>query len=126
MTNKNVNENDDMCSYTIIHDEIVSKVRKGMVQGELLLEMGKFFQVFSDATRLKILNALLLSEMCVDDISTLLNMNQSAISHQLKILCQSRLIKYRKEGKVDFYSLNDKHIEEIFSKGLEHIKEEEK
>ena len=126
MINENGNENDDMCSYTIIHDEIVSKVRKDMVQGEYLIEMGEFFQVFSDATRLKILNALLLSEMCVGDISTLLNMNQSAISHQLKILRQSRLIKYRKEGKVDFYSLKDEHIEEIFSKGLEHIKEEEK
>ena len=126
MTNKNENENDDMCSYTIIHDEIVNKVREDMVQGEYLIDMGEFFQVFSDATRLKIINALLLSEMCVGDISALLNMNQSAISHQLKILRQSRLIKYRKEGKVVYYSLNDEHIEEIFSKGLEHIKEEEK
>lgn len=79
-----------------------------------------------DTTRIKILYALFTSEMCVCDIAVLLNMTQSAISHQLRVLKQARLVKYRKEGKVVYYSLDDEHVKQIFDQGLIHITERNK
>ena len=83
----------------------------------------ELFKVFGDVTRVKIIYALLESEMCVCDIASLLDMTQSAISHQLRVLKKARLVKFRKEGKTVFYSLDDQHIDKIFSFGLDHIKE---
>jgi DNA-binding transcriptional ArsR family regulator len=85
--------------------------------------LSELFKVFSDKTRLKIINILLENEMCVHNISNNLNMNQSAISHQLKVLKQMRLVKYRREGKEIFYSLIDEHVSLLFEIGLEHIRE---
>jgi len=79
--------------------------------------------VFGDTTRIKILYALFASEMCVCDIAALINMTQSAISHQLRILKQARLVKYRKDGKIVYYSLDDEHVKQIFDQGLHHITE---
>ena len=86
-------------------------------------DLSEFFKVFSDPTRIKILSILNNRELCVHAISEVIEMQQTAVSHQLKILRQSRLVKYRKEGKHVFYSINDDHIKEILRTGLEHIKE---
>ncbi len=117
------NTNFESCSCNIIHDNIVSKVKNSMPADELLYYLAEFFKVFGDSTRIKILCALFEEEMCVCDISALLNISQSAISHQLKILRQSKLVKYRKEGKVVYYSMADDHIKEIFNQGKVHIEE---
>jgi len=112
-----------LCSCNVIHEDIVSDARTRMSAKEKSDEMAEFFKVFADTTRLKIINALIISEMCVCDISALVGSTQSAISHHLKILRSARVIKYRREGKVVYYSLCDEHIELIFIKGYEHVSE---
>jgi ArsR family transcriptional regulator len=94
-----------------------------MPEEEKLYDLADFFKVFGDSTRIKILWALTQSEMCVCDLAVLLNMTKSSISHQLKILKQSRLVKYRKDGKMVFYSPCDFHIQKIFKCGVEHVSE---
>ena len=113
----------ESCNCSIIHEDIVYKVKETMPREELLYDLAELFKVFGDTTRIKILCALFESEMCVCDIAALLNMNQSAISHQLRVLKQARLVKYRKDGKVVYYSLDDEHIKHIFDQGLVHINE---
>ena len=113
----------EKCGYYHIHEDIVEKVNKNMPDEEVLYDLAELFQIFGDSTRIKILYALLESEMCVCDIATLLNMTQSAISHQLRALKQSKLIRYRREGKTVFYSLADSHVVTIISQGLEHVEE---
>ncbi len=112
-----------VCDCTEVHGDIVDKVKNNMPQEEILYDLAELFKVFGDTTRVKILYALFESEMCVCDIVDLLGMTQSAISHQLRVLKQARLVKFRKEGKVVFYSLDDSHINRIFDEGLNHIKE---
>ena len=111
------------CSCTIIHNEIVNRVRNIIPQDEKLYDLAEFFKVFGDSTRIKILCVLFEAEMCVCDIAALLNISQSAISHQLKILRQSKLVKYRKDGKIVYYSMADDHIKDIFNQGMVHIDE---
>lgn len=115
--------NIDNCSCTIIHEEVVESVRKNILAEEVLNNLSELFKLFGDTTRLKILSALFQSEMCVCDISALLGISQSAISHQLRTLKQASLVKNRKDGKVVYYSLNDEHIKHIFNEGLIHVKE---
>lgn len=90
---------------------------------ELTADLAAFFKVFGDPTRVRILSGLFLAEMCVCDIAALLNMTQSSISHQLRVLKQAKLVKYRKDGRVIYYSLADDHIKTIFDQGLSHIRE---
>ncbi|MBM4235169.1 MAG: winged helix-turn-helix transcriptional regulator [Firmicutes bacterium] len=90
---------------------------------EKLYDLAELFKVFGDSTRIKIIWALFESEMCVCDIAALLNMSQSAISHQLRVLKQARLVKPRRDGKNMYYSLDDEHIEAIFYQGIKHINE---
>ncbi|MGN6713868.1 transcriptional regulator, ArsR family [Anaerocolumna jejuensis DSM 15929] len=111
------------CDCEVIHAEVVEKVSKIMPQDDELYDLSDFFKVFGDSTRIKIMWALDESEMCVCDLAVLLNMTKSAISHQLKSLRAANLVKYRKEGKVVFYSLQDDHVKAILEKGLEHIRE---
>ncbi|MCG8568830.1 MAG: metalloregulator ArsR/SmtB family transcription factor [Spirochaetes bacterium] len=113
----------DLCDCDIIHEEIVEKVLKNMPEDENLYDLAELFKVFGDSTRVKILSALFISEVCVCDLANVLNMKQSAISHQLRILRQSKLVKSRREGKVVFYSLCDEHVLNIFREGLKHINE---
>lgn len=113
----------EQCECTCVHKEIVDKVYNQMPDDEILYDVADLFKVFGDCTRIKILYALFESEMCVCDIADLLNMSQSAISHQLRVLKQARLVKYRRDGKTVFYSLNDDHIKTIFNQGLEHVLE---
>lgn len=111
------------CDFMHVHEEIVDKVVEVMPEEEQLLDLAEFFKVFGDSTRIKILYVLSQSEMCVCDIATLLQMGQSAISHQLRVLKQMRLVKFRREGKTIFYSLSDDHIQMILAQGMEHIEE---
>ncbi|MFA5137405.1 MAG: metalloregulator ArsR/SmtB family transcription factor, partial [Patescibacteria group bacterium] len=97
-----------------------------MPQEETLYDLAELFKVFGDSTRIKILWALDEAEMCVCDIAFLLNMTQSAISHQLRVLKQAELVKSRREGKIVFYSIEDEHVKQIFDQGLIHILEERK
>ena len=112
-----------VCEFMHVHDEIVDKVERVMPQEQELLDLAEFFKVFGDSTRIKILYALSKSEMCVCDIATLLQMGQSAISHQLRVLKQMRLVNFRRDGKTVFYSLSDGHIQTILAQGMEHISE---
>jgi len=111
----------DRCNCTVIHEEVVNRVKTLMPEEENLYDLAELFKVFGDTTRIKILCALFESEMCVCDIAALLNMTQSAISHQLRALKQARLVKYRKDGKIVFYSLDDDHVQSIFRLGLTHV-----
>lgn len=113
----------DQCDFISVHEDIVEKVIKVMPGEEQLLDLADFYKIFGDATRIKILYVLSQSEMCVCDIATLLKMGQSAISHQLRVLKQMRLVKSRRDGKAAFYSLADGHIETILAQGMEHINE---
>ena len=113
----------DSCNCTIIHEDVVNRVRVDMPEEEKLYDLADLFKVLGDSTRVRILSALFQSEMCVCDISALLNMSQSAISHQLRVLKQTRLVKNRRDGKVVYYSLDDEHVKSIFDQGLIHINE---
>ena len=94
-----------------------------MPKDELLFDLSELFKVFGDSTRMKIICALLEDELCVGDIAAITSSTPSAISHQLRVLKQAKLVKYRKEGKSVFYSLDDEHVKQIFEKGREHIEE---
>ncbi len=111
------------CDVSAIHAEVVEKVRAAMPPEEELFTLAEFFKVFGDTTRIRILYALFQTEMCVCDIAYLLNMTQSAISHQLRVLKQAKLVKFRREGRVVYYSLDDDHIKAIFDQGYQHIRE---
>ena len=104
-------------------EELVNKAKETMPEYETLYDLAELFKVFGYTTRIKILYALFASEMCVCDIADLLGMTHSAISHQLRVLKNARLVKFRKEGKVVYYSLDDNHISQIFDCGLAHIQE---
>lgn len=115
----------DRCDCDVIHEDVVNKVQNSMAEEDHLYDLAEVFKVFGDSTRIRILEALSKSEMCVCDIAFLLNMTQSAISHQLRVLKQARLVKNRRDGKIVYYSLDDDHIEKILNMGLEHIREKE-
>jgi DNA-binding transcriptional ArsR family regulator len=113
----------DRCDCGTIHEAVVAEVRKQMPEEEQLMVLADLFKMFGDSTRVKILSALLNSEMCVCDIAVLLGMTKSAISHQLRALRQTKLVKYRRDGKVVYYSLDDEHVKTIFAQGLLHVSE---
>ena len=105
------------------HPGMIAGIREQMPAETDLYDLSELFKVFGDSTRIKILYVLFESEMCVGDIAEILNMTQSAVSHQLKVLKNSRLVKFRKEGKTVYYSLDDGHVRSIIDQGFEHIKE---
>ena len=105
------------------HSELVKKVRERMPDVDELYDLAELFKVFGDSTRIRILFALFESDICVCDLAESLNMTQSAISHQLKILKQSKLVKSRREGRSVFYYLADDHVRTIIDQGREHIEE---
>lgn len=114
---------DIICDCDVLHADVVEMVKEKMPEESELYDLADFFKVLGDSTRAKIIWALDESEMCVCDLAVLLNMTKSAISHQLRSLRQANLVKFRKAGKVVFYSLSDDHIKLIFEMGLEHIRE---
>ncbi len=103
--------------------DVLEKMKLKMPEEGTLCDLAEFFKIFADSTRIKILYALADGELCVCDIWQSLGLTQSAVSHQLRILKQMRLVKYRKEGKTIYYSLDDEHIQSILSQGLEHVME---
>lgn len=113
----------DLCLVEHTHGDIIEKVKGLMPDEDVLYDIAELFKVFGDSTRTNILTALFESEMCVCDICALLNMTKSAISHQLRVLRQSKLVKARKVGKEVFYSLADDHVVKIFEMAIEHVKE---
>lgn len=120
---KEENETIERCECIHVHKELKERIISEIPEEEKLEDLASFFKVFGDVTRVRILYALLCSEMCVCDLAQILNMTQSAISHQLRLLKQMALVKNRREGKTVFYSLSDGHISTILSQGMEHIEE---
>lgn len=111
----------DSCSCNVIHQDRVDRVKSKMPDEEKLYDLADLFKVFGDTTRIKIICALFEAEMCVCDIAVTLGMSQSAISHQLRVLKSARLVKYRRDGKIVYYSLDDEHVKNIFDQGFSHI-----
>lgn len=122
---KRLEEPVESCEYIHVHEDVVEEVKERMPQEDKLYDLADFFKVFADSTRIKILYVLMCSEMCVCDLAQLLQMTQSAISHQLRTLKQMDLVRNRRDGKTVFYSLADGHIKTILRQGLDHIEEEE-
>lgn len=118
------NEDDALCSCTIVHEDVIRQVRTGLSDDTQLRKTAELFKAVSDPTRLKIVNALILAEMCVCDIAALMNMTQPAVSHHLKVLRQMHLVKYRRDGKIVYYSLDDEHVSNVFYQGLLHTSEQ--
>lgn len=116
-------QNAGTCEVKAIHDDIVTEVTQKMPNQQRVESLAALFKVFGDGTRLSILWALGESEMCVCDICALLNLKQSAVSHQLNKLKMSRIVKHRRDGKVMFYSLADDHVRKILETGMEHVSE---
>ncbi len=112
------------CDCNIIHADAVEKAKNNMLDEEILLCMADFYKAMSDSTRIKILSLLCKQDLCVCDISSILNMTKSAVSHQLQNLKDMNLIKGHKKGKEVWYSLADSHVEEVFKVSLEHISED--
>lgn len=112
-----------VCDCDVIHEEAVREARKKMPPDHSFGRLAELYKMFSDGTRVRIMWALRGGEMCVCDLAALLNMTKSAISHQLKPLRLLNLIKFRKEGRIVYYSLADSHVEDILDKGFEHINE---
>ena len=116
-------KNTPVCDCDVIHEQTVKRVRKSMPKDEDFYDLADLYKMFSDSTRVRILWSLSREEMCVCDIAVLLDMTKSAISHQLKSLRLSNLVKYEKRGKEVYYSLADSHVKEILGKGFEHVNE---
>ena len=104
-------------------EDVVKKVLEQQPDDEILYDLAELFKVFGDSTRIKILYSMFETELCVNDIAKLLNLSQSSVSHQLRILKSSKLVKLRREGKSIFYSLDDEHVRAIISMGMEHVEE---
>jgi ArsR family transcriptional regulator, lead/cadmium/zinc/bismuth-responsive transcriptional repressor len=113
----------EYCSSKVIHMEAVEKTKEMMLSDSDIYDISELYKILGDPTRVKILCALTASEMCVCDMAYLLGMTQSAVSHQLRVLKQSRLVRYRKEGRIVFYMLDDSHVKGMLECGLEHISE---
>lgn len=113
----------DLCEVLEVHQEAVKKLEEELPPEELLYDLAELFKVFGDSTRIKILYALFEAELCVCDIAQALGMTQTAVSHQLRVLKANKLVKFRKEGKNVFYSLDDDHVRRIIDQGMEHLGE---
>ncbi len=114
----------DVCEVSVIHEDVLVRVRAKMPDETPVYEVSELFKVFGDSTRARIICALNVEEMCVCDLAALLGMSQSAISHQLRLLKVSRIVKSRKQGRVVYYSLDDAHIGQIFAMAFDHVMEE--
>ncbi len=112
-----------VCQDVCTNEELVDRIKKQMPDADHLLELSNLFKALGDFTRMRILNALLESELCVCDLVSILEMNQSAISHQLRVLRSSKIVKYRKEGRNVYYSLDDDHVHQLIRQGMDHVLE---
>ncbi len=114
---------DDVCEIECSNPKVVKKVKSKMLDETILLEVSENFKIFGDLTRLKILDALYRQELCVCDLTAVLGLNQSTVSHQLRVLRSKNLVKFRKEGKMAYYSLADEHVVKIIEIGVQHATE---
>lgn len=112
-----------LCQEEQVHEDVVEQVRCQLPPDELLYDLAELFKMFGDSTRVKILYALYEQELCVCDIARLLDVTQSAVSHQLRVLKNGKLVRFRREGKTLYYSLADEHVVRILAQGMEHIEE---
>jgi len=112
-----------VCGVLCINERKVAAARQAMKPDVTLCKLAASFKVLGDPTRTKIISALLHEELCVCDLASLIGISQSAISHQLRVLRNTNLVKYRKDGKIAYYSLNDDHISSILTAGLKHVEE---
>ena len=120
---ENINEQIECCDCNEIHEDLLKIVNDTMPEETDLYDLAELFKVFGDSTRIRILFVLFEAEVCVCDLAKVLNMTQSAISHQLRILKANKLVNSRREGKSVFYSLADGHVRTIIAQGREHIEE---
>lgn len=114
---------DNKDEFLCVHDDVVEKVKSQLPPDEILYDLAELFKVFGDTTRIRILYALFESELCVNDMAQLLGLSQTAVSHQLRVLKNNKLVRFRKEGKIVFYSLSDDHVRSIIEMGMEHVEE---
>ena len=112
-----------MAEEKIVNPDLAEAVKKNMPDDEYLYDLSELFKIFGDSTRIRILYALFDNELCVGDIAEILNLSQSSVSHQLRILKDAKLVKFRREGKSMFYALDDDHVRTILSMGMEHVEE---
>ena len=113
----------ERCGFLFVHDDVVKKVMEEMPEESVLYDLAELFKLFGDTTRIRILYALFGAELCVCDIAQLLSLSQTAVSHQLRLLKASKLVKSRRDGKTVFYSLADNHVYSIIGQGMEHVEE---
>lgn len=111
----------DCCDVTVIHDDTVAKIREAHLQDDQVTELSSIFQALGDPTRIRIIHALITAEICVCDLAAVLEMTQSAVSHQLRYLRNLRIVKRRKVGRTVYYSIDDEHILALFETGLYHV-----
>lgn len=114
-----------LCDFLFVHDDAVAEVLSLLPPEERLYDLADVFRVFGDTTRIRILYVLFERELCVCDIAKLLGMTQSAVSHQLRILKDAKLVRFRREGKTVFYSLDDDHVRSVLELGMEHVLEKD-
>jgi ArsR family transcriptional regulator, lead/cadmium/zinc/bismuth-responsive transcriptional repressor len=117
---------DDICEVECVDKVKIAKVRKRMEDPIRLANLAELFNALGDTTRVSIIHALAIDELCVCELAGLVGMSQSAVSHQLRLLRYSRLVKYRKAGKMVYYSLDDEHVKSILLEGLKHVREDRK
>lgn len=110
-----------LCTCNIIHTDVLARLESKMINETTSFNLANFFKVLGDPTRIKILYVLSKEELCVCDIKEILSMSQSAISHQLRVLRDARLVKFRRDGKEVYYTLDDDHVKKIFEQGMEHL-----
>ncbi len=113
----------DRCGVNCIHDDAVNEVRQALFSEDVAVSLAELFKALGDPTRVKILFSLLTRELCVCDLAAVIGASESAVSHQLRLLRTQKLVKFRREGKILYYSLDDDHIERLFEQGLEHVTE---
>lgn len=113
----------ECCDAQELHPDLLTIVNEQMPPEEELYNLAELFKIFGDSTRIRILFVLFEAEVCVCDLAHALNMTQSAISHQLRVLRSSKLVKFRRDGKTLYYSLADEHVCRIISQGMEHVEE---
>jgi len=111
------------CRTVLVHEDTVRRVGESLPDDESLYDLADFFKLLGDTTRIKLLHALFIAEMCVCDIASLLSVSRSAVSHQLRILRQADIVRTRREGKTVYYRLSDSHIEDIVNQALVHTRE---
>ena len=113
----------DSCQIEYVHTETVAEVAAKMADDDTLFDLAELFKAFADSTRVRILHALSISELCVCDLACILKMSSSAVSHQLRVLRAQKIVKYRKDGKNAIYSLDDDHVSVLLKHGLDHVNE---